>query len=138
MKYVAFIFLCCFIKISAQDLKNHQWKNRVLLIYADDKNSEKLQQQLEILSKEKEGLSERKLLIQSYTEKEYKTEFSGKWITSGLVYKIYPNSKNDFYVYLIGLDGSIKHEQAEILSTEKLFTIIDGMPMRKRELKQKN
>jgi hypothetical protein len=36
------------------------------------------------------------------------------------------------------LDGKIKLEQSTILSTEKLFTIIDGMPIRKREIRNKN
>ena len=39
---------------------------------------------------------------------------------------------------LIGLDGGIKLEQIQILSAEKLFAIIDGMPMRKREIRKNN
>jgi len=36
---------------------------------------------------------------------------------------------------LIGLDGGTKLELTHYLSTEKLFTIIEGVPMKKRTLK---
>ncbi|MDP5094209.1 MAG: DUF4174 domain-containing protein, partial [Polaribacter sp.] len=49
------------------------------------------------------------------------------------------NPKNTpFKVMLIGLDGGIKLAQSTVLSKEKLFAIIDGMPMRKREIRNNN
>ncbi|MBG7611245.1 DUF4174 domain-containing protein [Polaribacter sp. BAL334] len=46
--------------------------------------------------------------------------------------------KDVFTITLIGLDGGIKLEQNRVISSEKLFTIIDGMPIRKREIRNKN
>ena len=43
---------------------------------------------------------------------------------------------DDLHQLLIGLDGGIKLRQNSILTKEKLFAIIDGMPMRRRELKK--
>ena len=40
-----------------------------------------------------------------------------------------------FEVVLIGLDGGIKLRQTKLVSLDKLFTLIDGMPMRRNELK---
>jgi hypothetical protein len=45
------------------------------------------------------------------------------------------NAENDFEIILIGLDGSIKLKQTELLLTKDLFNIIDAMPIRKSELK---
>ena len=39
---------------------------------------------------------------------------------------------------LIGLDGGVKLRQTEMISLDKLFTLIDGMPMRRREIKNEN
>lgn len=47
----------------------------------------------------------------------------------------FKNEKASFKVLLIGLDGGTKLELTNYLSTEKLFTIIEGVPMRKRKLK---
>jgi len=46
--------------------------------------------------------------------------------------------KDVFTIRLIGLDGGIKLEQNRVLSSEKLFTVIDGMPMRKNEIRKNN
>jgi len=38
---------------------------------------------------------------------------------------------------LIGLDGGVKLKETEVLKKEDLFSIIDSMPMRLREIRQK-
>ena len=45
--------------------------------------------------------------------------------------------KEKFEVILIGLDGGIKLRQAEFLTKEALFNIVDAMPMRRNELSRK-
>ena len=45
------------------------------------------------------------------------------------------NSKNKpFKVVLIGLDGTIKYTKNSPISAKNLFTIIDGMPMRRSKM----
>ncbi|MBD0405038.1 DUF4174 domain-containing protein [Flammeovirga sp. EKP202] len=44
----------------------------------------------------------------------------------------------DFEVILIGLDGSIKLKQADIMTHKDLYQLIDSMPMRKKELEENN
>lgn len=122
----------------SQDLKKHQWKNRVLLIYTDDKNADDFKHQIKVLSEDKKGLAERKLVVYQFTKNDFTTDFDKAWLTSNFLYKNYVNNNEPFKVLLIGLDGGIKLEQNKILSLEKLFSIIDGMPMRRRELKRKN
>ena len=43
-----------------------------------------------------------------------------------------------FEVILIGLDGGEKLRQTKVLETDKLFAIIDGMPMRRSEIIKNN
>ncbi|WP_439130428.1 DUF4174 domain-containing protein [Polaribacter sp.] len=119
-------------------MEKYQWKNRVLLIFSDDKTDEKLQQQIINLSKDKKGLIERKLKIYQFVKDEFTTDFKADWSLKTIKTQNFKKESESFKVVLIGLDGGIKLKQDNVLSTEKLFTIIDGMPMRRRELKQKN
>ena len=122
----------------SQDLSKHQWENRVLLVFTDDKNADAFKHQIAILSEHKKGLEERKLVIYQFTKNEFTTNFNDVWSSSNSLFKKYVKDNESFKVMLIGLDGGIKLEQNSILSPEKLFTIIDGMPMRRNELKRKN
>jgi hypothetical protein len=121
-----------------QNIEKHQWEHRVLLIFSEDKDGEKLKNQIEILSKDKSGLVERKLKIYQFSEKQYTTDFNSIWFSSNLMEKKYQRDAEDFKVVLVGLDGGIKFEQKSILTIEQLFGIIDGMSLRKQELKSKN
>jgi hypothetical protein len=142
MHFLMKLMLIFFILLSffsfGQNMEKHLWKNRVLLIYSIDEKSQKLENQLTILREHKKKLLERKIVVYSFTEKRYSFNFKNKWENSEILYSKF-NPKNElFRVILIGLDGKIKLEQPTILSTEKLFTIIDRMPIRKREIRNKN
>ena len=122
----------------SQDLSKHQWENRVLQIFTDDKNSDAFKHQIAILSEHKKGLEERKLVVYQFSKNEVTKNFNEVWSASNSLFKKYVKDNERFKVILLGLDGGIKLEQNSILSPEKLFAIIDGMPMRRNELKRKN
>lgn len=120
----------------AQALEQYQWKNRMLIITA--KNKELLNSQVEILAKDNKGLEERKLVVQKVLpDRHYRLGLHSK-LTHPLdtYYWNMRRTKKDFEIILIGLDGGVKLRQTELLSLEKLFALIDGMPMRKQELKK--
>jgi hypothetical protein len=131
-----YIFLTM-MKSFSQDIDKHQWENRVLLVFSDDKNSIQLRKQIDVLSKERKGLEERKLKIYQFSENQFTTDFNTIWFSSEFNTKKYKRGSEDFKVVLIGLDGGVKLKQTTVLSPEKLFAIIDGMPMRRQELKSK-
>ena len=57
MRVACFLFMIIVTSnMLSQDLKTHQWKNRLLLVFSDDKNSDVFKEQINILSKDKEGL----------------------------------------------------------------------------------
>jgi hypothetical protein len=120
--------------VFAQKLERHEWKNRVLIVTA--KNAETLQQQIDILKKDLTGLQERKLVVYKVHPNKYAEGInSDKWIPTLSFYAWTKKTEKDFEVVLMGLDGGVKLRQTEPLSLEKLFTLIDGMPMRKQEMK---
>jgi len=138
MKIVTFFLMLFTLSLFSQDLKKHQWKNRVLLIYTDDKNADDFKNQIKVLSEDKEGLVERKLVVYQFTKNDFTNDFNQIWFSSNSLFNNYVNNNESFKVVLIGLDGGIKLDQNKVVLPEKLFTMIDGMPMRKTELKRKN
>ena len=98
-----------------------------------------LQNQIDILKKDLEGLKERKLVIYKMNPKQYAEGIdSDEWITNPYFYYRAKKNKEDFEIVLIGLDGGTKLRQNKLLTLEKLFTLIDGMPMRKLEHRKNN
>ena len=124
------------MNLNAQDLSKHQWKDRLVLIIAEEKN-EKFQQQITELKKHQQGLKERKLVIYQILPTKYSTGFEEEnWQQSSELYHKYKAEKSGFRVILIGLDAGEKLDQTEILSAEKLFNTIDSMPMRRAEMRK--
>ncbi len=130
--------LFSFSAISGQDLSDHEWKNRIVLILADQPQNEALDRQLTLFKNEKNGMEERKLIVYSITPDQYKTGWQKKkWKKSEKLYSQYKKENAPFEVILLGLDGRVKLRQTEILPTQKLFSVIDAMPMRRNELRNK-
>lgn len=117
-----------------QDMNRHKWKNRILVIAA--KEGKQLEEQIRILSKDTDGLAERKLIIYKVLPDKFSEGINNQsWTKNKKFYAELKKKKSDLEVILIGLDGGVKLRQTKTISTEKLFTLIDGMPMRQREIK---
>ena len=119
-------------------LNEYTWKNRVVLVMPD-KSKELLQRQLRIFGSEKIGMMDRDLVL-LYTDgnlvEDYFNDHSFK-LSSDFIEK-FPLHDDEFAVVLIGKDGGTKFRSREIVSLEKLFGIIDAMPMRRAEMRAKS
>lgn len=131
------------ITSNAQDLNALKWKNRILIIKATKNNDLKFEKQLTEFKSQDNTLKERKLVLytmnnQKLTIIDYTTDTkdTSKRLSDDMMITIF-SAKNEFEVILIGLDGSIKLRQTEVLSKEDLIAIIDAMPMRKSEMKNR-
>lgn len=128
---------------SSQDLKKHQWKNRVILIVSQNEDSKTYNQQIAQLSRLPKELKERKILVYEILPERYRImnylnkEKKGKWISSSLLYGQYGNKQEVFKVILIGLDGGVKLNSSNVLMPSELFATIDSMPMRRAEMENK-
>lgn len=125
--------------MTAQNLKKHQWKNRIIIVLNNSTKNENFKNQISELKSHEKGLKERKLLIYHIEPRRYRIGLNGSdnWVESEKLYQEFGHSDKAFKVILIGLDGGIKLEQNEFLSADKLFSIIDAMPMRKNEIRNK-
>ena len=123
----------------AQDLEKHQWKNRLVSIMSSNIKSKLFNKQIATLTANINGLKERKTIVYKIIPNHYElTHNNGSWITDKNFYDRFKKTKNTFEVILIGLDGGVKLRQNEVLTIKKLFTLIDGMPMRQSEMKNRN
>lgn len=125
--------------ISAQDLREHVWKDRVIVVFTADESSELFTQQLDELQSDREGLDDRKLVLYSITPTHVRKGWeNGEWEVSNESLNHILEAKGNFEVVLLGLDGSVKLRQDQLLKRDKLYNIIDSMPMRRHALKSRD
>jgi septum formation topological specificity factor MinE len=140
----AIILLTTFIftneEMKGIDLSKHKWKNRIVLVFANDTSLTIFNKQLEELGKDLLGILDRKIVIYKILPNKFQLEIDveNKWEFSSNLYNDYRQFDSQFEFALIGLDGGIKLTRNQPVSSEELFSIIDQMPMREQELKNKN
>jgi hypothetical protein len=128
------IYLIMSMNILGQDFSKHKWENRLIIIIAQDINNSIYQKQIKEFIAHEEGLVERKVLVYQILPKKYKIG-----LNPGINWE--ENSHHQakdipFEIRLIGLDGSVKLSQKELLTSDKLFSLIDRMPVRRIEIEK--
>lgn len=97
----------------------------------------KVEKQIIELEKNTGGITDRDLLILHIEDE--KVRFLQKSSTSDLsgsrLRSRYNIPKDEFRYILIGKDGGVKLNNKDFVSNEELFSVIDAMPMRQREMK---
>ncbi len=132
-----------FTNVIGQNLSDHRWKDRILLIQASDELSDKYREQLKEFNYLDKALKERKLVVYEIVGDKYKiTNFQNNksnksWKAANDLFGEVLYKRDDFSVTLIGLDGGIKLEKTTVLKKRELFDTIDSMPMRINELRNK-
>lgn len=116
------------LKAMLNEKKDHR---RVLLLYGRDDAQYSLIEQQEALTEAKAGLDERDLDVIVLIASEV-SEPDRQFLMHD--YKLNPS--DNFAGWLIGKDGGVKQTYKKPVSTKELFGTIDGMPMRKQEMKQ--
>jgi hypothetical protein len=103
----------------------------VIILAADDTTNAEFQSQMQILQADPEGILERDLEIISLKQALESDVLGSK-------YKEMSLSESGFRFYLRGKDGGIKYEDTRAVTLEKLYAIIDAMPMRRREMRERD
>lgn len=134
----ALIIIISFSSVFGQNFDNYKWKNRLILIIAKDPSLENYLHQIKILEQDPEGLKDRKLKVfKIFPPQSKMIQQDGDNVIQDIeVYRTYGYNNPEFKVILIGLDGDIKFEQYSLLKKEKLFSLIDKMPMRQAEIRK--
>jgi len=133
------VLLTGYLPALAQDIASHQWENRVLIVMTTDSTGAEFKRQVEELKGNQEGLTERKLKVYLATPEAYRLLNAPEtaWKPGGDLFKNYNKKASEPEVLLIGLDGQIKHRKYSFTTALELFVIIDGMPMRLSEIRNR-
>ena len=124
----------------SMDLTQFQWKNRLLFIFAEDASHplfKDLQSQIEA---EKAEVDDRDLIVF-----EVPANGPARMGTTNLDRQQADSLRNHFdlpsdtfSLILVGKDGGIKLKRSDQVDLTEIFGLIDSMPMRQREMRQKS
>lgn len=108
------------------------WEKRILVVLG---NKDIKSQQKIILDKVKEGILDRDLIVFGLKNKQEPYFRIEKEQVKKIVEKYSLNADDN--VILIGKDGTIKRKWEYPVSAREIFELIDSMPMRKSEIRQR-
>ena len=129
--------------INAQNIADHRWERRILLIYSDQASNQTYAEQLREFDDVSAELADRQLIVYQIIGSRYcATDYVlnntvSDWNDISEDLKKYAKTNRPFYAVLIGLDGGVKLEQHTPITKERLFATIDAMPMRRAEMENK-
>ena len=107
------------------DLSDVIWSARPLVIFANSSLDPTFRAQMELLSKDLEAAAERDLMIVIDTEPAFNSALRNSLRPKGFVW------------VLIGKDGKVKLRKPFAWDMRELGRVIDKMPMRQQQLKNK-
>ncbi len=137
MPFVLFMILNLLIIPQNDPLKKYQWKNRVLLVFTPDYEDARFKNQQEIITDNTNAIEERDLIVKIIS---LKSDLEEKQFSKAEVLQLRENfsiGNSDYTVILIGKDGTVKLRINDVVQANQLFSLIDSMPMRKEEMKNR-
>lgn len=124
---------------AADGLSSVRWEYRPLLLFTPTPLDNRLSRQTTILANDDRGLIDRRLAVFVVERNRVVTLFGAPAPEANakrlrLRFRV-PDAS--FRVVLIGLDGGAKLTSDAPVTAETLFSTIDAMPMRRRELRER-
>lgn len=102
---------------------------RKILLFYNDNGKEQWKAQQQVLEAARNDVTERDITVISMP---FSSQNAGEWKK----WKV--DASEAFTFILVGRDGGEKLRSNELVKTDKLFGLIDSMPMRKREMKSED
>ena len=121
-------------------LKDYQWKNRLIIVFSpspEDPGYRALEKEIAV---QEEEVIDRDLLVFHILETGEIKLGESSWQTGAGDYlrKRFSISPGTFTVLLIGKDGGVKLRRKGRVLLDEIFSLIDTMPMRQREMREKS
>ena len=133
-------FINCQVKHEMLNLNNFEWENRVLIIGG---HGSKFKSQLAQIDFESKEFIDRDLVVILLEEDNSRISYDGLKTIKTIDYDSTLNIRNkynfkNFKLLLIGKDGGEKYNSNDPLNINVIYELIDVMPMRKQEIKERN
>lgn len=127
-------------EILSMDLAQFQWKNRLLFIFAKDVNNPLFKELQSQIAAQKAEVEDRDLIVFEVPAKGPArmgtTPLDRQQAAS--IRNQFDIPSNAFSLILVGKDGGIKLKRDDQVDLSEVFGLIDSMPMRQNEMRQKN
>ncbi|MEM6427804.1 MAG: DUF4174 domain-containing protein [Deinococcota bacterium] len=125
------------------NLQQYQWQYRLLLIFAPNEDDAQYKQQVEAWQAQQDALLDRDMLVfhvfgagESWLEQPSQSPHMLTAGQSAQLHTQFDVSEDDFALVLIGKDGGVKRRETAPTNLADVFTQVDSMPMRQREMQQ--
>jgi len=132
--------ICAPEEAMSMDLTQFQWKNRLLFLFAPDGNSPLFKNLQSQIMAQKAEVEDRDLVVFEVLAKG-----PSRMNTASLdrqqadsIRDHFAVPRNTFSLILVGKDGGIKLKRNDQIDLGAVFELIDSMPMRQDEMRQKN
>ena len=114
----------------------YAWEYRPVYIFAPLGNAEKLTAQIDLFMQRRTEMLDRNMALIAVTNKA-KTIFGPEQpYKSAELRRAYNIAPAEFTVILVGKDTGVKRRHVGVIDPNIIFTQIDSMPMRQREMRQ--
>ena len=124
----------------SMDLTQFKWKNRLFFLFAEDANDPFFKNLQSQIMDQKDEVAERDLIVF-----EVPAQGPARMNTSPLDRMEADSIRNHFAIpsdeyslILVGKDGGIKLKRKDQVDLKEVFELIDSMPMRQNEMRQKS
>lgn len=115
----------------------YRWENRIVVIFADQETKQDLARQYQTLLIDGDELRDRDLIVVAVETDLVEIDgVASQAICADGLRDALNVPKQGFSVLLIGKDGGVKLRSRQPVTTKDLFALIDGMPMRRREMRE--
>lgn len=136
---LAFLVMQTSAAADANPLSEYRWKNRPLLIFATDADDPDAQRTRRALSASACELTDRDMVIGWILERGER-RLGEAPLDSKAADELRSRLRmrqGEFAAVLIGKDGGVKARYAKAPDLAEVFALIDGMPMRRSEMRQR-
>jgi len=125
-------------QLEAAPLDHLRGQNRVIVMFAGAPDEAALARQQRLLSDAAAGLLERDLVVISASKAAVVVDgIEREDLDAARLRQAYEVPRQGFQLILIGKDGGVKRRSAEPVAVDDLFALIDSMPMRRREMRER-
>jgi monofunctional biosynthetic peptidoglycan transglycosylase len=120
-------------------MSTYRWQKRPLLLFAEDEGDARLRRQLSDVEATRDRFDERDMVLivilsagtSRAEERALTTDAADHLRTSNGV------DGSTFALRLVGKDGGVKLQSRDVVPMEALYDLIDAMPMRREEMRQR-
>ena len=113
------------------ELSKYQSKNRVVILFGGS-GDQKLAKQVAVLKSQESDLAERDVVVITVIGDEVRPVYGDATGVDARKLRQEADIKgNTFQAVVIGKDGGVKLRSSDVVTDDKLFGLIDSMPMRK-------